>query len=182
MTPEERGRAMYESAPGDDGDYPWEKITADGQAAWIKAAAAYDERTQVTVRFEKLGRGAIWDVIIDGARFFNRVTVDRGRVIETFAKALGAKVVRRELGQLGGQDDGHPPVRWLTAAREEDFDDGPVMVESTRRRAIKDGHEQWGDQFWLQRIVRAADRDGHPHYEQEGESIFIQRKSQERRP
>lgn len=66
--------------------------------------------------------------------------------------------------------------RWLTAARCEDFDHGPVLCEATRERAIKYGHEQWGDRFWIERGVL---RDG--HYEPVGAPEYIVRDGKRQR-
>ena len=41
MTPEERGRAFYES--GDADDPPWESLTPTERAAWIAQALSDDE-------------------------------------------------------------------------------------------------------------------------------------------
>lgn len=46
MSPEERGRAMYESAPFFEADDAWTQLTPEGRQRWIDAAAKYEERTR----------------------------------------------------------------------------------------------------------------------------------------
>ena len=90
MNPLDRGRAFYECAPGDGGELPWEQLTLVAQEEWVRAALAYEERTQPVVELIAVGRDIL--VELDGRSVF--VTRDSVVGAEMLAQALGAKVVR----------------------------------------------------------------------------------------
>ena len=102
MKPVDLGRLMYESAPGDGGELPWEQLTLVAQEAWVRAALAYEEKqrppgvgcfTVELIREQRLDGQPRYTIRVGSHSWIAHHQVTAW-VVADVAERLGAKVVR----------------------------------------------------------------------------------------